>query len=608
MKNPLAICKTIFCFISAIISFASPVATMAQMAEGPLWTKTDDGEIFKAFDDELERTVGKLKLGEHPAPYFVSFHGVESKYTSIYGAFGALDRVNRGRGRSLSVDVRVGDYKFDNTGSSSSVFYNPYEAYGTDTSMAIEDDYDSIRRALWLLCDRRYKRAIEDLEKKKAVLNGKKVDNLPDSFTKTKPVVSIMPVAKQEIDSLNWVNTVRTVSKAFRSSPGIVDCRVVYENRDYLRWFQNSEGSKNREQEFCSMLYMSATAQASDGMLVSDFALYATRKDRDLPKTEELLATAKQLCDSVTKLAKAPLIEEYSGPILFEKQAAAEFFAQTVAPHLVMPRESAFERRNKKEDADLLGRRILPKFINITDDPLIEAFKGRPLKGGYLIDDEGVNAKSVSLVEHGMLKTLCSGRTPSRVVRESNGHFRDGGAKVSQLFISSDASKSPQELREQLIQMGKDAGLSHVMIARKIATPSASSFDIESAINSTLDRGRNEIELTAPTLLYRVSVADGSEELVRGGRFAGITRRTWRDIDSVANDDDCYVTSTGLGTVGSTFSIVTPSILVSEVEIVRNSRETDLPIVLERPDLAASPAAIEKTQVKNKPKPRKATK
>ena len=83
MKNPLAICKTIFCFISAIISFASPVATMAQMAEGPLWTKTDDGEIFKAFDDELERTVGKLKLGEHPAPYFVSFHGVESKYTSI---------------------------------------------------------------------------------------------------------------------------------------------------------------------------------------------------------------------------------------------------------------------------------------------------------------------------------------------------------------------------------------------------------------------------------------------------------------------------------------------------------------------------------------------
>ncbi|HIA54543.1 MAG TPA: hypothetical protein EYN91_21075 [Candidatus Melainabacteria bacterium] len=597
MKKTFSSYRSILSLIIAMSNLSFPSVAHAQMAEGPQWTKTDDGEIYKAFDDELKRTVGKLKLGEHPSPYFVSFHGSESKYINVYGAFGALDRIDKGRGRSLSVDVRVGDYKFDNSGSASTFFYNPYEVYSTDTTMALENDYDSIRRALWLLCDRRYKRAIEELEKKKAVLHQKKVDNLPDSFVKTDPVVAVLPVSKQEVDSQRWAEIVRAVSKEFRASPGVVDCRVVYENRDYMRWFQNSEGSKNREQEFCSMLYMSATAQASDGMLVSDFALYAVKKDKDMPSREELLAVAKRLTDNVSKLAKAPLIEEYSGPILFEKQAAAEFFSQTVAPHLVMSSESAFERRNRRTESDLLGKRILPKFINISDNPLLDSFNGRPLKGGYIIDDEGVKAKPVSLVEHGTLKTLCSGRTPSRGIQESNGHFRDGKAKVSQLFITSDTSKTPEELRNQLIQLGKDAGLSHVMIARKIVNPSAASFDIET-VNSILSSGRKEIDLTAPTLLYKVSVADGTETLVRGARFSGLTRRTWRDIDSVANDDDVYVTSNGFSTVGNTFNIVTPSILVSEVDILRNSHETDLPIVLIRPDLASPPVAIQKGSAK----------
>ncbi len=80
----------------------------------------------------------------------------------VYGAFGALDRIDSGRGRSLDVEVRVGDYKFDNTGSSSSLFYNPYEVF-SESGMALDNDYDSIRRTLWLLSDGRYKRATEDL-------------------------------------------------------------------------------------------------------------------------------------------------------------------------------------------------------------------------------------------------------------------------------------------------------------------------------------------------------------------------------------------------------------------------------------------------------------
>lgn len=585
--------KNVFYSVLFVASLLVCPVARAQMAEGSEWNKNEDSQIFKAFDDELKRTAGTLKLGQHPSPYFVSFSGSQSKYVDVFGAFGALDRIDNGRMRNLDVEVRVGDYKFDNSGSSGSIFYNPYNVYGNDTGMPIDNDYDSIRRALWLLCDSRYKRAIEDLEKKKAVLHQKKVDSLPDSFLKADPVVSVMPVEQQEIDIKKWAEIVRAVSKEFRSNPGIVDCRVVYENHDGIRWYQNSEGSKNREQELCSTLYMSATAQAPDGMFVSDFTLYALKKDKDMPRLDELLLVARNLSSSVIKLAKAPLMEDYNGPILLEKQAAAEFFSQSLAPQLVMPRESAFERRNKRSEADLLGKRILPKFINITDNPSIDSYKGKPLKGGYLIDDEGVRAKTISLVEHGMLKTLCSGRTPTRGIQESNGHFRDGRAKVSQLFVFSDTAKKPEELRSQLIQLGKDAGLSHVMIARKIINPTGISLDIETAISS-YSQGKKEIELAAPALLYKVSVKDGSEELVRGARFSGLTRRTWKDIDSVANDEDVYVTSNGYSMAGSAYNIVCPSILISEVDIVRNSHETDIPIVLERPDVIERPAATKR--------------
>lgn len=609
MNKPTAVnfkAKKHFFSIALALNLCCPQFAYAQTDDSKLWSKNDDGQIFNAFEDELKRTIGNLKLGEHPTPYFASFTGKQSKFINVYGAFGALDRTDRSNGRNLSVDVRVGDYKFDSSGSSGSYFSSPYDAYYGDRMMSLDDDYDSIRRALWLQCDSKYKRAIEDLEKKKAVLRQKKVDNLPDSFMKVEPVVSVLPVVSQNVDASRWETIVRTVSREFRSNPAIVDCRVVYENRDDIRWFLNSEGSKNREQEFNSYIYMNATAQAKDGMRVSDFALFATRHDKDLPSMEELLAAARKLSDNVVKLSHAPLIEEYNGPILFEKQAAAEFFAQTLAPHLVVSQESAFERRNKKSEADMLGKRILPKFINIVDNPLVDNFHGKPLKCNYVVDDEGVKAKTISLVEHGTLKTLCSGRTPSKGIRESNGHFREGKAKTSQLFITSDESKSPEELRKQLIQIGKDTGLSHVMIARKIVNPAVMGMDIESslsAIFSFMGSSRRDIDIAPPTLLYRVSVADGSEELVRGARFSGLTRRTWRDIESTANDDDVYITTHGFSSISNLHNIVTPSILLSEVDIVRASQETDIPIVLERPDLAIksdAPSSISPKKTKKK--------
>jgi hypothetical protein len=41
-------------------------------------------------------------------------------------------------------------------------------------------------------------------------------------------------------------------------------------------------------------------------------------------------------------------------------------------------------------------------------------------------------------------------------------------------------------------------------------------------------------------LLYRVSVADGKEELVRGATFGKMTLRALRDIDCMGDDAKAY--------------------------------------------------------------------
>ena len=69
--------------------------------------------------DELRRSM--TELGKHAdPPYFGSFEVTDTDRISVDASFGALRHSSEARSRSLDVDVRVGDYKLDNTHSTRS--------------------------------------------------------------------------------------------------------------------------------------------------------------------------------------------------------------------------------------------------------------------------------------------------------------------------------------------------------------------------------------------------------------------------------------------------------------------------------------------------------
>ena len=68
--------------------------------------------------------------------------------------------------------------------------------------------------------------------------------------------------------------------------------------------------------------------------------------------------------------------------------------------------------------------RVLPDFLSVVDDPTLTAFEGHILLGNYAVDDEGVKASRVTLVEKGQLVSYLLSRGPIRDFPQSNGHGR----------------------------------------------------------------------------------------------------------------------------------------------------------------------------------------
>jgi TldD protein len=99
-------------FLSLIFSICTPEVRAALDTQ-----RIDRGDmaVLNAMKDELVRSRKKLKLKGYEYPYFISYQIKDNDYYSIEGKYGAIVSSDRTRMRRLFVDVRVGDYRFDNS-------------------------------------------------------------------------------------------------------------------------------------------------------------------------------------------------------------------------------------------------------------------------------------------------------------------------------------------------------------------------------------------------------------------------------------------------------------------------------------------------------------
>jgi predicted Zn-dependent protease len=577
-----------------VIKFIAPLMALVVAGSSPQTGKDD--VVLQAMKDELNRSMTRLHLDKYKGPYFISYTIHQSETSGVTASFGSVDRSDRNIIRNLAVDVREGDYSLDSSEFSGGGLRGAMGGMRPSADITVDDNYDSIRHELWLNTDRTYKKAIEDLEGKKAFLQENTVKDRPDSMSKEKPVVSIGPIAHLEADTTRDAAYARKLSLIFRDYPRIQKSLVSIDQDADTTWFINSEGFCHRIPKHQCVLVAMATAQADDGMNISDLQMFTGSTDKDLPSPPVVEKSIRDMAQRITKLAAAKATnEEYRGPILFEGQAAAEFVSQILQPQLrhspaPLDKNNPFSQMGKNPFEDKIGIKVLPSFITIVDDPLTKKFGTTAIPSAYDIDDDGVRAQKITLVDKGILKTFCMSRAPTREIKQSNGHGVGGSGISRNLYVLSSAAVTPQELKTKLLQLGKDNGLKDVYIARRLWNFGTAALEPQmlfSSLFAGMSAG-SEARLLPPVLLYKVTVADGKEELVRGAQFSNLTMRVLRDITATGNDMAAYpmVTMNSIGYSHSApvlSTVVTPSILVQEVELQKSSKQTELLPILKDP-------------------------
>ena len=531
-----------------------------------------EDKVFSAMTDEMSRSMEKLNMDNLGKPYFISYHIGDGHAFSVKAGFGAVESLNSSDYRRLKVDLRTGSPKFDNSHYAPNV-WEGYRAE-TDWNISLDDNYDALRFAVWSATDRAYKKALETLSKKKAFVESKNMAELYDDMTPQAPYELYRPFAAERLDEELWRENIRKVSAVFLKYPEVKYSSVRFNFDSGGVRYLNSEGSANRQPSCSGEVEIEASGYAPDG-----FKLKSSHTDdfclaKDAPSLENLLAAAEELGQNLVRLSRSEPIKAYIGPVLFEKDAAGKFFETLLVNNLANPREVWTEKNRWSNDTvfrragelvERLGMRVTAPFLNVVDDPAARYHEGVPLSGFYEVDDEGVPARPVRLVTKGKLSDYYMSRAATRDFTKSNGHGRGDFSEYpagspSNVFILPEDNPARvvplPELKKKFLDLCREQELEYCILVKGLDS------------------------LYEPFSAWKVYL-DGREEPVHGIEFTGTSLRALRDITAVSKET--YVYNLGWTTPGT---IVTPSLLVQEMEIKKTEEKPEKKPYLSHPYFA----------------------
>src|SRR6202795_518785 len=445
--------------------------------------------LLEALLTELDRSKAQLKIEQVQSPYYIEYRVNDVDDYDAEAAFGALRESQRVHLRILRVVVRVGDYKQDS-------YFG--QGMGETNILPLDNDPIALRHQIWLTTDEAYKAAGQALAEKQAEMKRFSADPNPvDDFSKETVVTALDPIVSLKIDEAAWNKTLSDMTNLYRQYPEIQLVSASARFSAVNEYFVDSEGTVTRNGKTTYTLQLNSSAQAEDGMRLSRNPYWMVGRAEELPSRDKLLGDVKQALETVVALRNAPIVEEeYRGPVLFAPDASDDVIASLVGSNIV-GRKPQPGRPNRTVGAFATSHktRVMPSFLTMIDDPTLKDFQGHSLVGSYDIDNEGVKAKTVNIIENGVLNNYLLGRQPVRDFPASNGHGRAApgsgpSPSLGVLLLKSAEAQPPEEMKKKILQMVSEQG-----------KPYAYRVD-------TLGPGNS------PRLLYRV-YADGHEELVQ---------------------------------------------------------------------------------------------
>ena len=535
--------------------------------------------VLKALKEELDRSKQKLRLPGEDGPYFLRYLVRDYDDYDLSARFGALVEDNYQHVRQGAVEVRAGSYQFDNTADDSTektFDLDDFDHYQPPVYVPVDNDIDGLRATMWLQTDVRYKQALATLHKKRGARVTKMVeDEKMPSFSREKPSHAVDAPIELRMDRAKWDDRLRRISALFKKYPEIFDAQVKLSADHQTRFIVTSEGTELVNERLIYSLQLTASARAKDGLLINHFKAFYGARESDLPDDRELERTASQLADEVKRLREAPMMDPFNGPAILLPEAAGVFFHEALGHRLEGERQN-----DNKEGATFkgqIGKPVLPAFISVLDDPTLAKVGDVSLNGRYAFDDEGVAARPVTLVDHGILKNYLKSRTPVKGSLESNGHGRAEGTldpigRMASTIVKSDKVVPYAQLKQMLLEEIRKQKKAFGLIIADISggQTNTTTYDFQAF------KGM-------PRIVYRVDVDTGEETLVRGVEFVGTPIGSLNRIVAASDQTAVFNGFCGAESGYVPVSTVAPAVLISEIELQRTRR------ALERPPLLPAP-------------------
>ncbi len=557
-------------------------------------------QVLRAMSDELQRSKS-LKLNELESPYFIQYISADAEQLVVSATLGGLTNSAKIRLRRPSLTVRVGGYAFDNTNS----IFSATPHFGL---LPLDDDYLAIRTSFWRATDAVYKSAAGQITaKRNALREMSDPDKTPD-LAPVQAVQIIEHISNTELDERSWDAIIRKVSARFTAHPEVLTSGVQMQAVASAYRLVNSEGTVLRTPQRLNEIQIRASAKAADGQRVWNNQFFTVEDLKQFPDEAKLNKVADEIAAETEALTKATLAEDYTGPVIFEQEAAAQMMAQVLTDAVTLHRKplappgASFRAPQVLDSvwASRLGSKVMPDWITVFDDPTQEQYQRAPLAGHYTVDDEGVPAQRVSLVEKGTLKGFLLSRLPVRTFNASNGHGRLPGAfgseeaVIGNLFVETSQPVAETQLKVKLLERVMAAGLKYGLIVRRLDFPSTATLGELQSMARQLEDSGSARTLDQPLLAYRV-YPDGREELVRGLRFREFSAKDLRDIEATSNqpyvlnyvNNGSSLNFADMRNEITSSSIVCPSLLFDSVELTRAENEVGSPPIVPPPSLIA---------------------
>ena len=519
-------------FPSAALAGAVVLALLASTAYA------DEDVLMQAMREELARTMTELRMENMDEPYFVAYTVRDTQTVSAGAGFGALLPSSTSRSRRLGVELRVGDASFDNTNFQALGFFGG----GGGATLPLTNDVVEIRRQIWLATDAAYKNALKQIAAKRAALqNATRTEDLGD-LSPQEPYEYAEEPGQELPEAADIEALVRDLSALFRDMPHIMNSGVRASARLGRTYYVNSEGSSFVRSDPAAYLTVTAQAQTDDGAMLDDFRAVYGNAWQDIVNREYLHAEIEALGNAIAERRSAARLEDrYIGPVLFEGQAAAEFTAQVLLPRLRGTRTPDTERRFSSRESgnpflDKLGARVLPRFMDLTDDATLT---GNGFVSGYPVDDEGVPAQTTRLVENGILKTLLTTRNPVRGIDGSTGNRRGGAPQPSNLVMTNKRGMTREELYGELKLLMEERGADYGIVVRRLGNPGLRPATGPSFSISFGGPSAGQSRVANALVAYRV-YPDGREELLRTVEFAGIADSVFKEIVAASDSNTIH--------------------------------------------------------------------